>query len=173
MRGMGRSRTKSALLLAGLVCTLSACAIGSPATITSAQGRVSSVTSVELLSEADETALRSQFASELRRSFGARAVGLDQKAAFVADFAVSQRPAKYGLQAISQNPDEEQTPPSGFKARWYDKCEPSRVSASLVIYSRNSGTVEAKSAGEFVTCPGDLAQLSDLAQLLVDRALQN
>lgn len=171
--GSRKPHAKTITALGVLALVVSACTVTTPAAITSTQGVARALTSVQLLSEQDETGLRSQFANEITQSFGSRGVTLNQSAPFVADFAVSQRPAELGLQAISESSEEGQAPKSDFKSRWYDKCKPSRVSASLVIYSRASGTVQAKSSGEFLTCPGDLSQLNDLAQILVDRALTN
>jgi hypothetical protein len=155
---------------------LSACAVGSPATITSTQGSTQSIQSVELLAAEEVTGLRGQFLAELQKSLGSRGIALERGAEFVGDFSVSERSAELGLQAISDDTEgqtDARAPEPGYQSRWYDKCSPHRVSASLVIYSRASGEVRAKSSGEFLSCPGDLAELSNLANLLVGRAVSN
>lgn len=164
------------VVLASLL--LSACAISTPATITSAQGSPQRITSVQLLTESGDdgpkAGLRTRFHDELSRQLASRGVTLGSGADFVADFAVSERSAQLGLQSVPQSEGAAAQPiEPGLKGRWYHKCKPNRVSASLVVYARANGAVEAKSSGEFLACPGDLAQLDDLAKILVDRILTN
>lgn len=155
---------------------VSACAVATPATITSTKGATPTIQNVALLTEDEEAGLRRQFLSELQDSLGSRGIALESDAAFVGDFSISERSAGLGLQEIPEDSDDHasaQEPESSFKSRWYSKCTPQRVSASLVIYARSNGAVQAKSSGEFISCPGDLAELSSLANLLVDRAISN
>lgn len=173
MMNVGHTRAApTALLLAGAFLA-SACTVSTPATITSTQRAPQVISSVELLSETGETGLRARFLEDINEALRARSVAVQTGADFVADFSVSQREAKLGLQAISKGEETSAPPEPDFKSRWFHKCKPHRVSASLVIYARSSGRVHAKSSGEFLTCPGDLAQLDDLAQILVDRTLSN
>lgn len=169
MRSLGQNRVYAVAISTAMALGLSACAVGTPATITSAQSELSSVSSVELLSEAGEAGLRSQFKSELTNALSQRGVSLSESAGFIADFAVSQRPAEFGLIQITPEAETTEAPEEAHNSKPFDKCKPNRVNASLVVYSRASGTVQGKSSGEFLACPGDLAQLSDLAQLLVER----
>lgn len=149
---------------------LSACATGTPATITSAQGSTPNLTSVTLLGEEDTAGLRAQFRAELSRALAARGSNIRTDADFIADFAVSEHEAQLSLQEISEDSDGADLSEDNFKSRWYDNCKPNRVSASLVLYSRASGEIEAKSSGEFLACPGDHSELGKLADLLVARA---
>ena len=155
---------------------VSACAVSTPATITTSQGAAPTIQSVALLAEDEEAGLRMLFLSELQDSLGSRGIALERDAAFVGDFSISERSAGLGLQEIPEESGDEasaQEPESSFKSRWYNKCTPQRVSASLVIYARSNGSVQARSSGEFISCPGDLSELGSLANLLVDRAISN
>ncbi|MEM1052510.1 MAG: hypothetical protein AAGI28_10485 [Pseudomonadota bacterium] len=168
------------LKITGLVfgaLSLSGCAIATPATLTSAspstRNASQSFTSIELLSETEEAGLRAQLLEELKNSLENRAVTVQKGAEFIGDYSVSTRPAELGLQTIEESSESSETTDSGFTPRWYHKCEPNRVSASLVIYSRANGTVLTKSSGEFLACPDDLAELRPLADLLVDSIVGN
>lgn len=174
MMNVGHTRAlRTALVFAGAFLA-SACAVTTPATITSTKRAPQSISSVEMLSEAGETGLRARFLDELTEALGTRAVAVQSGADYVADFSVSEREAQLGLQAVPKGNEAAPTNPPAdpeFKQRWYHACKPNRVSASLVIYTRTTGTVHAKSSGEFLACPGDLSQIDDLAQILVDRTL--
>lgn len=150
---------------------LSACAIATPATITSTSAPALAVVSVEILIEDNEVELRSQFANSLRTSLNARGIATKSGADTIADFAVSERSADVGLQPITDSADSSAPLEPAFKSRWYHKCKPNRVNASLVLYARETGETIAKSSGEFLACPGDHSRLSDLARLLVDEAI--
>lgn len=173
MAGLGQTHRIYMAALALGALSLSACAISTPATVTSTQNAPQTLAGVELLSQEDEVGLRAQFLNELTRTFTTRGVVVQKGAAFVADFSVSQRAAGVGLQEISEDAENVETIEPAFRSRWYHKCKPTRVSASLVIYARDSGAVQTKSAGEFLACPGELSQLGDLAELLVERTVAN
>lgn len=155
--------------------SVSACAIATPATITSTTSSApitaQAINGVELIGAPDETGLRAALQSELTRALGARGVPEQSGADHIADFAVSERPAATGLLPVSEETDAAGHPEPAFKSRWYDKCKPSRISASLVIYARANGTIATKASGEFLACPGDHSQLDDLADLLVEQAI--
>lgn len=161
-------RMASAMLVSVLAA---ACAVSTPAAITSVKPSPRPITNVELLNESSEGDLRSRFHSELVQKLGERGVTLTPGADFIADFAVSQREANVTLQPVSSSEQPSGPTEPDFRSRWYHKCKPHRVSASLVVYARSNGAVEAKSSGEFLACPDDLSQLDDLAQILVDRLL--
>ena len=171
MSALGQISVQAAATVVVMTIGLSACAVGTPAAITSTQSATRTVTSVELLSQTDEAGLRSQFQSALTGALAQHGVSLDKNAQFIADFAVSQRPAELGLIQIEEEAETVDAPEEAYKSKPFDECKPHRVNASLVVYSRSSGEVQGKSSGEFLACPGDLTQLSDLAQLLVDRTL--
>ena len=171
MSALGQTRFHAAATMAVMAMGLSACAVGTPAAITSTKSAPQAVTSVELLAQADEAGLRSQFQSALTGALTQRGVSLDKNAQFIADFAVSQRPAELGLIEIEEEAETIEVPEEAYKSKPFDQCSPNRVNASLVVYSRSSGEVQGKSSGEFLACPGDLAQLGELARLLVDRTL--
>ena len=171
MSALGQTRVQFGLTMTAMAMGLSACAVGTPATVTSTQTATQTVTSVELLVQADDAGLRSQFQSALTSALNQQGISLEQNADFIADFAVSQRPAQLGLIQIEQEVDTVDAPEEAYKSKPFDECKPHRVNASLVVYSRSSGAIQGKSAGEFLACPGDLVQLSDLAQLLVRRTL--
>ncbi|MEP1421344.1 MAG: hypothetical protein ABJK59_06210 [Erythrobacter sp.] len=158
-------------LLAALFA--SACAVSTPAIITSARSSTQPIAEIQLLNESSAASLRGRFHEELTGKFAERGISFAPNADFVADFAVSQRKADVGLQAVSDSETATQPNKPNFRSHWYHKCKPARVSASLVIYARSSGAVQAKSSGEFLACPDDLSQLDQLAGLLVDRALAN
>ncbi|WP_298303686.1 hypothetical protein [uncultured Erythrobacter sp.] len=173
MAGLGRTHGIGKVTLAIGAVSLSACAVSTPATLTSTQNSPQTLSSVELLNEEDEAGLRAQLLDELTGSFANGGIGVENGAAFIVDFSVSQREASVGIQEISEDAGTVKAIEPTFRSRWYHKCKPSRVSASLVIYARDSGAVQNKSSGEFLTCPDDLSQLGDLAQLLVDGAVAN
>lgn len=179
MLNLGPSRIiRMSLLIAGTLF-VSACAVSTQPAVTATQsnptplGAAQSITNLEWLSEGDETGLRAQFLNELNRSLSARGLSVQSGAQYVADFSVSQREASLGLQPVSSAANASAQEEPDFKGRWYHKCKPNRVSASLVVYARASGEVHTKSTGEFLACPGDLSQLDELAQMLVDRTLSN
>lgn len=172
MRASKSKTVFNSSLLTVCAIGLSACAVATPPTITASQANAVDVRQVELLGQAQEEGLRSQFKGELVRSFETRGVTVEKGAGFIADFSVSQRSAELGTQAFKQDQAEEQPPRSDYRSNWLNKCKADRVSASLVVYARDNGRVKAKSSGEFLACPGDLSQLGDLAQLLVSRTLQ-
>lgn len=179
MMKLGRTRVISIapLVLASLLT--SACAISTPATITSAQNSPQAITSVQLLRDAEEKGvadnLRSRFRDELTQQLRARGVNLGTGAEYVMDFAVSQRDAEVGLQPVSVADAGDTAEPiePSIRGRWYHKCKPTRVSASIVIYARANGAAQANSSGEFLACPDDLSQLGDLAKILVERTVSN
>lgn len=155
-----------ALTLSGM--GLAGCAIATPATITSTQSALGKVLALTLNSEDKDQSLRAGFRSSLSAAFEARGVELAEETPFYADFAVSARTAR--LTALPAT-DDAKAPQPGFKSRWYHTCKPDRVTASLVIYTKADNTVHARSSGEFLACPGELNELTSLAQLLVDQAL--
>jgi len=173
MMSKGQMRAMRLVPLLAVLFVLSACAVSTPASITSTKASPQAITNIELLSENRNAGLRAQFFDDLTNTLQSRGVSIQTGAPHVADFAVSQRQAGVGLQSISQDSDAAEPIEPPFKQRWYHKCKPNRVSASLVIYARSNGAVQAKASGEFLACPGDMSQLEDLAQVLVDRTLGN
>lgn len=166
-----RARTKIGLV--GLIAslTLSGCAVGVPATITSSQPPAGSIATLTLLSESDETKLRQEFAGKIRRALTQRGVGIADDSMFVGDFSIDVRPIALGVDPVTQ-PDSPSKPEGEeFRSRWYHECRPNRITGSIVIYSRQSGTALTKSEGEFIACPDDMSQLDDLVRLLLDEAL--
>lgn len=167
-------RLPPVLLVSSMV---SACAISTPATITSTQSRPLAITSIQLLNDGDDKAevgnLRARFHDELTQQLRARGIAVEAEAQYVADFAVSERDAEVGLKPVSDTDDTAEPIEPSIRSRWYHKCRPTRVSASMVIYGRADGAVKAKSAGEFMACPDDMSQLGDLAKILVDRTVSN
>lgn len=162
-------------LALALACgALTACAVSTPATVTSAQQATSPVTNLAFVSqEAEESGIRARFKSALSKALSAQGVGMSADADYLADFTVSQRPGDYALQEVTSDDANASPPASDYKPRWFHKCKPARVNASLVIYAKTSGALHSKARGEFLACPGDTSQLEDLAKLLAARALQN
>ena len=153
---------------------VTACAVSTPATVTAVQEAPSAVTTITFVTQQEEKrGIRARFKTALAESLAARGASMSADAAYLADFTVSQRPAQLALQDVTQDDDNASPPTSDYRPRWFHKCKPERVSASLVIYAKASGTLHSKSQGEFLGCPGDTSQLYDLAELLAARALQN
>jgi len=102
MASLEQTRVVCMVALALGVCSLSACAVSTPVTLTSTQNSPQMFSQVEVLNQQDETGLRALFLSELSGSFTTRGVTVHDGADFVADFSVSERAAGVGLQEISE-----------------------------------------------------------------------
>ncbi len=173
MDGLGQSGAGKGLAIAFLSFCLAACAVATPVTITSVQSAPSAVTSLEFVPQDEGRGIRARFKTELARAFADQGVSVGPDADFLADFAVSERSAELALQNVTSDDANAARPASDYEPRWFHKCKPARVSASLVIYSKRTGALHSKSEGEFLACPGDTSQLSDLAGLLAKRALSD
>ncbi len=153
-----------------LSSALGACAISMPPAIVSANETGQPIGSIELIAS-DEVGLRSRFAKDLEAALSGRGVSVESGGAYVGDFSVSSREAAVTVNPISGEETIAGPLPEGIKSRWYHQCKPQRTGATLVVYDRASGAIAGKADGEYISCPGDLSSLDDLAQLLVDRAL--
>ncbi|TRD11940.1 hypothetical protein FGU71_08785 [Erythrobacter insulae] len=150
------------------VCGLSACAIEQAPTLTQRPAMPIAITTVDLAQDEDLVGLRSAFARSLSLALAAEKVAPSADSDWIADFAVSSHPAEVSITPIGdgaegQGPDASH----GVKSKWYHKCKPERVRASLAVFERQANRLVAKSEGHFIACPGDRARLNDLATLLV------
>jgi len=162
-------------LALALACgALTACAVSTPATITAAQPAPSPVTNLTFVSQdAEERDIRARFKAALSEALSAQGVKISSDGDYLADFTVSQRPGEYALQEVTSDDANASPPVTDYEPRWFHKCKPARVNASLVIYAKASGALHSRAQGEFLACPGDTSQLDDLANMLAARALQN
>ncbi|UAB77658.1 hypothetical protein INR77_12810 [Erythrobacter sp. SCSIO 43205] len=174
MDGLGRAGFVNGLTLALASAGLGACAVSTPAAITDSQNASGTINNLQFVAEEGvQSGLGKQFKSALANALSAQGVTLGGNAGYLADFTVAERPADLALQDVTGDDANASAPASDFKPRFFHTCKAHRVSASLVIYNKQSGALHSKSEGEYIACPGDTSQLGVLANLLATRALQN
>lgn len=165
-----------AWLVATSALGVAACAVQSPAVITSSVGEApNALAQINLIEPDSGQAQRLALYSALKETLQTRGIGLSDDADTVADLAISVSPSPVGIYAseagkTDQEPDALVTT---RKRRWYDACEAVRFQATMVIYNRADGELRKTSKAESVACGDSDLPVAELADLLAADILSN
>ena len=164
-----------AFVLAGS-CLVAGCSVTSaPALTVASNGTPRAFSQIELIEPDSAQAQRSGFYSAVAKDLQDKGIGLSEGADAVGDLSLSVTPSAIGVFVNDKSaPDASARPIATVRnSRWYDKCGTVRVSASLVVYDRSSGTELGNSKAEAITCEGGDVPNDELAALLVSDLLAN
>lgn len=162
----GRRIWRTNLFGLALAIAATGCAVYSPPVITARTDGPIEAGPVELISAEDDSGLRASFAAALRRSLSASATGAKEGPALVADYAIAARQSGTAVAGI---PADQEIPvkSAARKKGWLDRCNATRLRASLAVFQKASGALVYRGEAETDFCKGKELAVDALAQLLV------
>ena len=173
---MGRVRKIASFAVAcTAVAGLSACAVSAPLSIDSTGSlRGTSQSIVMSVSTEDATPARAIFGGALIKAFAENSIQGSEKGALLIDFAVSIGDASSGILAGEQQPAEGGAESNWIaeprKSRRFDKCEPKRLSGSLVVIDRATSTPVYTGRASRIECDFNDRDIEKLAEALANDA---
>ena len=160
-----------AIALLVLPAALSACAVTAPVEITTTSGVLPPSSSVELAEFPTDESLRGRFGAALAEAMAEAAVRVDDGSPVIAEFAIAERSASTGTA------DPEASTPEAIvwsseprDSNWLDECEARRLSGTLVLLSRDDGSLLYRGVAEATDCAFDETHFDAMAQALVSDA---
>ncbi len=155
---------------------LASCAVTEPLAITStgSGNGLARGSSVVLGAPDDLSSERGRFAGALAKAMMARSVRIADDGALLADFSIARADASGGVMNGPGNSaaSEQDWIASPRRDRRFDKCEAERLRATLVLYDRAGGAIVYRGSGNATQCGFADADITALAQGLVDDAFQ-
>ena len=151
---------------------ISACAIRTPGSLSSSDVTVGSVSAIEFPAIDATDTLRARWAFALTSSFAKESVSRSPEAPFIADFALSIRPAVTGIAITGEETATIDWQSRPRKVNPFDKCKAQRARGTLAVFRRSDGIMIYRGEVEADSCDFDDSSLSNLADRLVADALK-
>lgn len=157
----------------GLALGLASCAITTPVAIASTTGALPAGHAIELAPAETSHSTRARFATALEEAFRTHSVAIADGAPAIADFAFSSHDATSGVADPARQTAEGEIPWESHprKRSPFDKCSAQRLRATLLLLSREDGSILYRGVGEADVCELGDEQVSALAEALVSDAL--
>ena len=154
-----------------MTLSLTACAVTVPVNVTTTTGALPAGSSVELANYDRNESMRAHFGDALSEAFSSADIGLRGDGPVIAEFAIASRAADSGLA------DPETSTPENIVWRsqprnpdWLDECNAMRMRATLVLLSREDGSLLYRGVAEAIDCDFSDAQYDAMADALVNDA---